>query len=406
LDGVYGANPTGLIVDTAGNAILAGSTQSPDYPTTPGAFQPVYSPNPEYQVAGPSEAAPPDIGYITKLNSTGTALVWSTFLGGSGAAAGSFTAGDSILGMALDSAGNILVAGEANSPDFPGLWTTPVASRPAVDIDTTPPGFAARLTPDGATLSPVQPHPQSRSRSRRPHRRRHHCDPVTFPTLGRVHMIEDPADAAEVESVAPGQLLSLYGSNLAPEGVAPYANGYPTSFNGVTVTFNGIPAPLLYTAPNQINFEVPYEIAGQAQVTMAIASQIVSPAVSEQYYLAVAASRPSIFVGAAGFGGPLFDRWTCNGQTISGIQPLALNSDGTLNSCANRAAAGSTITVFLNGLGVTKPGANHRRHQPLRGGAYAGCLVCAACRASGHGGHYHARRRYRRRGPSTIPGAR
>jgi hypothetical protein len=40
LDGVYGASPTGLIVDNAGNAILAGSTESPDYPTTPDAFQP------------------------------------------------------------------------------------------------------------------------------------------------------------------------------------------------------------------------------------------------------------------------------------------------------------------------------------------------------------------------------
>lgn len=165
-----------------------------------------------YEDFGPSESAPPNIGYITKLNPTGTALVWSTFLGGSGDVVGSFTYGDSILGLALDSAGNILVAGEAYSSDFPGLWTTPVASRPTVTVSLTPPGFAARLTP------------------------------ATFPALGRVHMIEDPADAAEVETVAPGQLLSLYGSNLAPEGVAPYSNGYPTSYNGVTVTFNGIPA--------------------------------------------------------------------------------------------------------------------------------------------------------------------
>jgi hypothetical protein len=157
LNGVYGATPNGLVVDSSGNAILAGSTASPDYPTTPDAFQPEYSANPSVEMSGPSESAPPSIGYITKLNATGTALVWSTFLGGSGdAAIGAFTSGDSILGLALDSAGNILVAGEANSSDFPGLWTVPVASRPTVTINVSPPGFAARLTPDGTTLSPVQ----------------------------------------------------------------------------------------------------------------------------------------------------------------------------------------------------------------------------------------------------------
>jgi uncharacterized protein (TIGR03437 family) len=35
------------------------------------------------------------------------------------------------------------------------------------------------------------------------------------------------------------------------------------------------------------------------------------------------------------------------------LQPLAFNADGTQNSCANPAASGSTVTIFLNGLGVT-----------------------------------------------------
>src|SRR5581483_2834316 len=69
----------------------------------------------------------------------------------------------------------------------------------------------------------------------------------------------------------------------------------------------------------------------------------------------VATRRPSIFIGAAGHAGPLFDQWTCNGKTFSGLQPLALNADGTQNNCANPAAPGSTVTVFLNGFGVTSP---------------------------------------------------
>jgi uncharacterized protein (TIGR03437 family) len=37
------------------------------------------------------------------------------------------------------------------------------------------------------------------------------------------------------------------------------------------------------------------------------------------------------------------------------LQPLALNADGTQNSCANPAASGSVVTIFLNGLGVSNP---------------------------------------------------
>jgi uncharacterized protein (TIGR03437 family) len=155
--------------------------------------------------------------------------------------------------------------------------------------------------------------------------------------------------------VAAGQLLTLYGTNLAPEGIASSNGGFPTSFNGVTVTFNGIAAPILYTASNQVNLQVPYEVAGQSQLTMEVSSQSVSPPVSESYILAVAARQPSIFVGAASYDAPIFDIATCNATNIAGVQPLAFNADGSANSCANPAPAGSTVTVFLNGLGVTSP---------------------------------------------------
>jgi uncharacterized protein (TIGR03437 family) len=180
-------------------------------------------------------------------------------------------------------------------------------------------------------------------------------DVVSLPAQGRVTMIADPADNAKLVSVAAGQLLTLYGTNLAPEGAAPSTGGFPTSFNGVTVTFNGIAAPILYTAANQINLQVPYEIAGQNQVTMDVSSQSISPAVSESYILAVAERQPSIFVGAASYDAPIFDIATCNGTSIAGLQPLAFNADGSANSCANPAPAGSAVTIFLNGLGVTTP---------------------------------------------------
>jgi uncharacterized protein (TIGR03437 family) len=41
--------------------------------------------------------------------------------------------------------------------------------------------------------------------------------------------------------------------------------------------------------------------------------------------------------------------------SVNGLSPLAFNSDGSVNTCLNPASAGSTVTLFLNGLGVTSP---------------------------------------------------
>jgi hypothetical protein len=94
LGGEKGAG-NGVAIDGAGNVYVTGGTPG-DHPTTVGAFD--TSP-------GSSD------GFVTKLNPTGTALVYSTFLGGSG-----FDGGHAIE---LDAAGNAVVAGGTSSTDFP-----------------------------------------------------------------------------------------------------------------------------------------------------------------------------------------------------------------------------------------------------------------------------------------------
>jgi hypothetical protein len=87
-----------IAVDSAGNAYVAGYTGSRNFPTR-NALQPTYG-------GGPYD------GFVTKLNAAGTALVYSTFLGGSG--------NDYLWGgIGLDSAGNAYVLGSTNSLDFP-----------------------------------------------------------------------------------------------------------------------------------------------------------------------------------------------------------------------------------------------------------------------------------------------
>src|SRR5439155_3073188 len=80
----------GIAVDTAGNAYVTGFTDSTSFPTTGGAFQTTYG--------GGSKDS-----YVTKLNPTGSALVYSTFLGGNG--------DEKRVGLAVDADGNAYRSG-------------------------------------------------------------------------------------------------------------------------------------------------------------------------------------------------------------------------------------------------------------------------------------------------------
>ena len=63
------------------------------------------------------------------------------------------------------------------------------------------------------------------------------------------------------ESIAPGDIAAVFGDQFAPAGSALSNSGVPlpTSLGGVQVLVNGMPAPLYYVSPGQINFQIPYE---------------------------------------------------------------------------------------------------------------------------------------------------
>ncbi len=349
VNGEWGAVPRGIGVSANGEAIVAGETFGADYPVTPGAYQSIYTPNPQAQLVGKNLQAPSSNGYVTRLNATGTALIWSSYFGGSGAVAGSVPVGDSISSVAVASDGSVTVGGYAYSTDLPGLATTPVAARPA----PTPigngvvagSGFVARFGADGGQISETQlvtnlVNGVALRNDGSAVVLGGGLAVVSFPAARRVYAIADPADNARVVAIAAGQVLTLYGTHLATSSVS-----------GVTVTFNGIAAPILYTSDIQINMQVPFEIAGQSEVTMIVSSTLVTPPVSESYILAVAAQQPSAFLSAVNFNGPLFGQLSCNGATFAGVQAVVTNADGSLNTCANPAPAGSIVNLYLNGLG-------------------------------------------------------
>jgi uncharacterized protein (TIGR03437 family) len=373
--GTYGAIAGGMAVDSAGNAIVAGTTYSDDYPVTPGAFQTAYAAAaPPFPVpAGSTIASPPPVtGYVTKINATGTGLIWSTYFGGSYA--------DAITGMAVGPTGEIFVSGHADSSDLPALAGTPDACRPSA---TQVLGFVTRLAPDGATAGPtqlVQGAPDCLYFScgaifyadfpNYPARGPLALSPngtvlfagtngtlasVDFSARSRLSCVLDPADFVQLSTVAPGQLLSLFGTDLAPAAPFLPPAGVAASSSTFGVFFNGIPAPILYSAAQQINVQVPYEIAGQTTVQMQVIDQQIPLPLSETLTLGVVERQPTVFLTPAASGSPFPGYTVCGGVMAIGVAAVALNADGTLNDCGNPAIAGSTVTVFLNGLDPVTP---------------------------------------------------
>jgi len=84
---------TGIAVDSLGNAYVTGTTSSFDFPTTASAFQ-----------TGPAGPALVTHGFALKLNTTGSALTYSTYLRSSGT--------DLMKGIAIDGSGNAYIAGQ------------------------------------------------------------------------------------------------------------------------------------------------------------------------------------------------------------------------------------------------------------------------------------------------------
>jgi uncharacterized protein (TIGR03437 family) len=163
--------------------------------------------------------------------------------------------------------------------------------------------------------------------------------------------ILDSADLKPVTAIAPGELLSLFGEFSAGNLATPPPGQFPTSLDGVTIDINGVPSPLLYVGGEQINFQAPFGIAGGAQANIGFASAFSN--LSDSRTLPIVASNPTAFLNTATPSPALATCTIEDAASVNGLLPLALNSDGTANTCLNPAAPGSAVSLFLNGLGAT-----------------------------------------------------
>jgi uncharacterized protein (TIGR03437 family) len=137
-------------------------------------------------------------------------------------------------------------------------------------------------------------------------------------------------------AVAPGEIVTITGAGLGPAaGVSsPVVDGaFSSSVSGVSVLFDGAPAPLLYVSDKQINVIAPYTIAGHAATEIEVQT---ADAKTGKVTVPVRDAAPGIF-------------------TLGGGQGAIVNQDGTVNSPQNPASAGSIISIYATGEGVTDP---------------------------------------------------
>ena len=279
------AGASRVAVDAAGEVYVTGLA-GPGLPVTQGAFQRC--------IAGPSTAM-----FVARLNNTGQ-LAAASYVGGNGY--------DYPTAFAVDADGSVHVAATISSAGFPG-WpdaATPLA-QPAV--------FRLFMANSNTTDQPCL-----------------------------TAAIENGA-SFEAGPIAPGELVTLRGVDIGPAMPAvaqPGANGViPAQLGNTQVFFNGIPAPVLYASPGQINAQVPWELAGSATavVQVSAANGYSNPATEP-----IQSAAPALFHIAP-----------ADAAATPPFPGAILNPDGSLNSASNPAARGSVVTLFGTGGGLTSP---------------------------------------------------
>jgi uncharacterized protein (TIGR03437 family) len=153
--------------------------------------------------------------------------------------------------------------------------------------------------------------------------------------LSPAGVVNSASSAPFTAGIAPGGFITLYGANLAPDTETASTIPLPTTLGGVQVTVNGLPAPIDYVSPGQIQALVPYASGSSIARIQVINNGVASNAVTEFVNL----TAPGVFTnpsGGAGYG-------------------IVLHADYSFVTPQNPAQVGETVSVYLTGLGAVDP---------------------------------------------------
>src|ERR1039458_2345328 len=135
--------------------------------------------------------------------------------------------------------------------------------------------------------------------------------------------------------LAPGELINLYGVNLASGSQIASAVPFPTTLGNVQVMINNIPASIYYAYPNVLAAIVPYGVTGSIAKVQVFNNNVASNTVTAW----IAETAPGVLTQSA------------NGLGYGDVVHL----DGTNVNAKNPAQIGETVSVYLTGLGAVSP---------------------------------------------------
>ncbi len=300
LGGGSADDPYALALDQAGNVYITGRTNSSDFPLT----NPIQTTRTAFDM------------FVTEINAAGSARLFSTFIGGSGSESG--------RGIAVDRLGNIHIAGEGTSTDFPVKG-------------------AFQGTSGGGSA------PQ---------------DALVL-LLGDAQPSKGPAITGVSDNligggaVTPGGWFYVVGTDLSETtriwGSSDFAadlNTLPTDLNGVEVWVNGAPVPVYFISPGQVNAQAPSNISGTITVQvvrLGLASNtLTSP---------VAVIQPSVYfyaVGGKDYAAALFTDY-------------AIMGDPAVVPGTRKAKVGDVILLYAAGLAPAQSGSAITSPVPVTG---------------------------------------
>ena len=188
---------------------------------------------------------------------------------------------------------------------------------------------------------------------------------VTLPLFGLTSIVNNASfSPASTGTAAPGSFVTLYANGI---GSTDQLTGFPaTKFQGVQVTFNGIPAPLFHliatASPQQIDLLVPNELPTAGTVNV----QLVTPAASyPNYALKMVPASPgwyriqdpqvkTRFNVIAQFANTV---WLAlpDSTTFALKAPFCTSGTSPLSLCGQPAAIGDYLVIYATGLGLTTP---------------------------------------------------
>lgn len=334
-----------IAVDSAGDAYVTGFTQSPNFPLK-NPIQPVYG-------GGADEASLPccEAGdaFIAEINPTGSGLIYSTFFGGAGL--------DVANGLAIDSAGNAYVAGATNSTN---LRVTSNAFESTLGAPGAQNGFVIEIAPQGASLeystylggSMTDTIYDIAANNAGSMYVVGSTNSLNFPLLSAfqsklagvqnafvaslgppaplaISSLTNGASFASAPAVSPGSLATIFASTGVAQPASASSIPLPITLGGVSVTINGISAPLVFVNSSQVNFQLPSGIpAGPATAVLAAGTSSSAP-----FDFTLSTAAPGIFT------------YGSNQAVAQNYPSLAVNGPTT------PAKIGGVAIVYLTGIG-------------------------------------------------------